>query len=48
MFDKSLAIEIVSQIFVAGKRIERRFVLIESPDKFLDTDNGLLGLIPKW
>ncbi len=41
MFDAELIAEILTQILVAARRIERRFVPIQLPDDFLNTDDGL-------
>ena len=41
MFDRPLASEILLQILMAAQRIDRRFAPIESPDEFLDSDDGL-------
>lgn len=41
MFDRELVTEILNQIIIAGKRIERRFSNIHSPDDFLNSDEGL-------
>jgi len=41
MSDVPLVREILSQILEAGKRIERRFAPIQSPDDFLAGDEGL-------
>lgn len=41
MFDAELVAEILNQILVAARRIERRFISIGQPDDFLDSDEGL-------
>ncbi len=39
--DTELLLEILNQILVAARRIERRFAGIQSPDDFLKDDEGL-------
>jgi uncharacterized protein with HEPN domain len=41
MYDVDLVCEILRQILVAGKRIERRFSVIRHSDDFLADDDGL-------
>lgn len=41
MYDSSLLLEKLEQIDDALAKIERRFTGINSPDDFLDSDNGL-------
>ena len=41
MFDIELVREVLRQIHEAGKRIERRFSTIRSPEDFLATEEGL-------
>ncbi|MFQ3619000.1 MAG: hypothetical protein SNJ57_19530, partial [Cyanobacteriota bacterium] len=41
MSDRSLLLELFSEIDEAIRRIERRFVGIHSPDDFMVDDNGL-------
>ncbi len=41
MSDFALVREILSQILEAARRVERRFVTIQSPDDFLAGDEGL-------
>ena len=41
MFDRDLVNEILNQILVAAKRIERRYAGIKEPDDFLISDQGL-------
>ncbi len=41
MYDVALVKEVVRQIHQAGKRIERRFSSIRTPDDFLATEEGL-------
>ena len=41
MSDPKLVHEILSQILVAAKRIERRFHGIDHPDDFLSSDEGI-------
>lgn len=39
--DPELILEILDQILMAARRIERRFAGIQSPDDFLKDDQGL-------
>ena len=41
MFDKILILEKLEQVDEALGRIERRFTKIDSPDDFLDSNEGL-------
>jgi len=41
MYDKSLVIEILSQILNASKTVEQRFETVNSIDYFMDTPEGL-------
>lgn len=41
MYDTELIIELLSQMLVAAKRIERRFRSIRTPDDFLKSDDGI-------
>lgn len=41
MFDHELAMEILSQLSMAIRRIERRFQGVRAPNDFLDSDAGL-------
>jgi uncharacterized protein with HEPN domain len=41
MYDRELAIEILHQIVWSAETIQRRFKLIESPEDFLLSDEGL-------
>ncbi len=41
MFDKDLVAEILSQILLAAKRIERRCTGIDKPDDFLVSEEGI-------
>ena len=41
MYDIELTREILRQIHEAGKRIERRFSMIRSPEEFLASEEGL-------
>ena len=41
MFDIELITEILEQILVAARRIERRFSSIRQPEDFLSSDEGL-------
>ncbi len=41
MFDKNFIMEIIEQILASIKKIERRFININSSDDFLDSDEGL-------
>ena len=41
MSDAALTSEILSQIFEAVRRIERRFAAIDEPDDFLTSDDGV-------
>jgi len=41
MSDPALVYEILSQIIVAGKRINRRFSSIKTPDDFLESEEGI-------
>jgi len=41
MFDKILILEKLEQVDEALGRIERRFTMIDSPDDFLDSNEGL-------
>lgn len=41
MYEQDLVIEILNQINIATARITRRFSGVETPDEFLDTDEGL-------
>ena len=41
MYNKSLVIVIIEQILNSIKKIERRFININSSDGFLDSDYGL-------
>lgn len=41
MFDPELVHEILSQIIEASGRVERRFTSIQSPDDFLESEDGV-------
>ncbi|MHB1461686.1 MAG: HepT-like ribonuclease domain-containing protein [Armatimonadota bacterium] len=41
MYDTELIVELLSQMLVAAKRIERRFGSIRTPDDFLKSDDGI-------
>jgi hypothetical protein len=41
MYDVELVLEILRQIHVAGKRIERRFSPVQHSNDFLANDDGL-------
>jgi uncharacterized protein with HEPN domain len=41
MYDAELVYEILHQMLEAGRRIERRFLTIRTPDDFLADDDGL-------
>ncbi|GBE37420.1 hypothetical protein BMS3Bbin08_00008 [bacterium BMS3Bbin08] len=40
MYDKALAVEVLSQILIATHRIVRRFEKVETPDDFILSDEG--------
>jgi len=41
MFDPELVHEVLSQILEASGRVERRFTSIQSPDDFLESEDGI-------
>lgn len=41
MYNQKLVKDILSQILEASQRIKRRFLPIQSPDDFLETDDGI-------
>lgn len=40
MYDKTLTVEVLSQILTAARRIARRFETVESPDDFIVSEEG--------
>ena len=41
MYDKSLVLELINEIEEAFSRIDRRFSIINTPDDFVSSDDGL-------